>query len=298
MKYAIVVDSSCGLTQEQAEKLGYFYLPLHITINNKEYRDGIDVNGANLFDFYDKKSFGKTSAVNMGQANDLLEELSSEYDKVLVYPISKHLSGTCSALTTIAQEYENVRVVQSIQVVQIILLDLVWFQYQMSIDPSKFDEYVDQLENGWFRNTVTLIPKYNDYLVKGGRLHPAAAAVAKLFKIVPMICFEQGQLKKEGVGRSFTKTTLKSVEKKKEILPLKEGKEPLAMVLHSMALENEKSEFINKVVQEFNVNPVVDIIPPVIAIHTGPEALAIVIFELDRVIIDKFVETMDKIKIK
>ncbi|QJR43555.1 DegV family EDD domain-containing protein [Mycoplasma miroungigenitalium] len=296
MKYAIVVDSSSALTKNQTDKLGWYYLPLHISINGKEYRDGIDINGSNLFEFYGTKEEAKTSAINLGVAEELLTKLSNEFDKVLVYPISKNLSGTCNSLTTLSRDFENVRVVQSIQVLQMITIDLAWFEYQMSKDSSKFDEYVDMMENGWYTKAITLIPKYNQYLVKGGRLHPTAASVARLFKIVPMICWEEGFLKKEAVGRSFFKTCLKAVERKQTMLPIEAGKELFTMALHSMAKDPELTDFVNNITETLGVKPVVDLIGPVVSIHTGPEALAVLAFVLEPEIIKIIKEKFEIIK--
>ncbi|MCT4469551.1 DegV family protein [Mycoplasma sp. HS2188] len=296
MKYAIIVDSSCTLTKTQANELNWEFLPLHININGKEYRDGIDINSNNLFEIYGKNEEGRTSAVNLGEAEELLDKLTKEYEKVLIYPISKNLSGTCSSLTILARNYENVRVVQSVQVLQMILLDLVWFEHQMSIDPTKFDGYVDSMENGWYRHSITLIPKYNNYLVKGGRLHPTAAAVAKLFKIIPMICWEEGSLKKEGVGRTFNKTILKAIEKKREIFPINEGKELFTLALHSFSPQQELEEFVNNIENHLGVKPCVDLIAPVVAMHTGPEALAVLAFELDKKIIELYKEKIIELK--
>ncbi|BBG42495.1 hypothetical protein MCAL160E_0138 [Mycoplasmopsis californica] len=296
MKYAIVVDSSSALTQEQARKLNWHYLPLHIVINGKEYRDGIDVNSLNLFEFYGKKEDGKTSAVNLGLAEELFTKLSKEFDKVLVYPISKNLSVGCASLTALAKDFENIRVVQSIQVLQMIILDLVWFEHQMSIDSSKFEEYVVQMEKGVGRKYATLIPKYNDYLVKGGRLHPTAAAAAKMFKIVPKICWEDGFLKKEGIGRNFLKTSLKAVEDKAQILPIDNNKKLITMALHSMSDEQELMPFCAKITEILGVEPIIDLIAPVVSIHTGPEALAVLAFEVEPEIQQKFKDLFKLVK--
>ncbi|WP_334687351.1 DegV family protein [Mycoplasmopsis felis] len=59
---------------------------------------------------------------------------------------------------------------------------------------------------------ITLIPKHNDYLVKGGRLSPAAATIAKLLKIVPLIRFENGKLEKQGKGRLFLKSIFNEID--------------------------------------------------------------------------------------
>ena len=39
----IIVDSICGLTQQEAHKQGYGYLPIWIFDGEKRYKDGIDI---------------------------------------------------------------------------------------------------------------------------------------------------------------------------------------------------------------------------------------------------------------
>ena len=43
MKLKIMVDSSSGITQEEAIKLGIDVFPLRIIFDDKEYLDGIDI---------------------------------------------------------------------------------------------------------------------------------------------------------------------------------------------------------------------------------------------------------------
>ncbi|WP_430001023.1 DegV family protein, partial [Mycoplasmopsis bovis] len=76
--------------------------------------------------------------------------------------------------------------------------------------------YSSYLENPSWKHSVSVIPKYNRYLVKGGRLHPAAALVARMLKLVPIIKWEDGQLMKENIGRNFEKTISKNLSQKYE----------------------------------------------------------------------------------
>ncbi|KUH47445.1 DegV family protein [Mycoplasmopsis meleagridis] len=282
MKYAIIVDSSCGLTKEEAEQKGWYFLPLHIIINGKEYRDGIDINGKNLFDYYTNDVDAKTSAINIYQAQEMISELSSKYDKVIIYPISKYLSGTYQMLSTIANEFSNVKVIESKQIVQLILLDLIWLENKIKENSDKIDEYIDFIEKKGFRNSITLIPKYNKYLVKGGRLHPSAALVAKMLSIVPLIAFDNGQLLKEGIGRIFKKAVIKNIESKKNFIKTNSENEILYCYLHSGAKKEEKELFVKTFNETFKQNVFVKYISPVVSIHTGPEAYVGIAIELDK----------------
>ena len=44
MKIAVITDSGSGLTKQQANELGIYYLPLQIIVNDKMYLDGENYN--------------------------------------------------------------------------------------------------------------------------------------------------------------------------------------------------------------------------------------------------------------
>ncbi|MGV2392491.1 UNVERIFIED_CONTAM: DegV family protein [Campylobacter lari] len=290
MKYAIVVDSSCGLTKEQAEKLGLFYLPLFIDIDNQLYADGIEITPKTLFEKFNLNSEVKTSMFNLAQAHELFENLSKTYDEIIVYPISKYLSNSYSALMSIKkEEFPKLRIIESIEVASLIALDVIWLKEQLETDPSKIDEYIKFIEEGGFNKSISLVPKHNKYLVKGGRLHPAAALIAKMFNIVPIIKFENGQLLKEGIGRNFCKTVTKVITDKSQNFSFDNKKfVPHIILLSSQANEDELKKYTEQIKEEFNIDPVISDIPSVVSIHTGPEAISIIVTEGTKSTIDLF----------
>ncbi|MBZ4203421.1 DegV family protein [Mycoplasma tauri] len=277
MKYAIVVDSSCGVTKEQAEKLGWHFLPLHIIIDGIDYADGVNINSEILFEKFNLKSDIKTSMYGLQDIYDTFEKLSLENDMVFVYPISQFLSNSCATATIIQKEFPKVKVIQSKQVDALILLDIVWFDYMMKKDPSNYEEYVKKLEIPFIKNSTTLIPKYNKYLVKGGRLNSATAAIARLLKIVPLIKWEDGKLIKEAIGKNFLKSALNNIRQKAENIEDIPGTKKIAILLKTGNKKEEYDEFmseLNKYSSSFKFfeRP----LAPVIMIHTGPEAYCLI----------------------
>ena len=51
MKVAILTDSNSGITQDEANKLGVFVLPMPFTIDGQEYKEDINLSQE---EFYDK----------------------------------------------------------------------------------------------------------------------------------------------------------------------------------------------------------------------------------------------------
>ena len=66
MKIKIMVDSSSGITQEEAIKLGIDVFPLRIIFDDKEYLDGIDIMQDEFYEKLTKEEiFPKTSLPNL-----------------------------------------------------------------------------------------------------------------------------------------------------------------------------------------------------------------------------------------
>ena len=43
VKFRVITDSSSGISQEEAKKLGVTVLPLTLTYRDKDYKDGVDI---------------------------------------------------------------------------------------------------------------------------------------------------------------------------------------------------------------------------------------------------------------
>ncbi|WP_025755094.1 DegV family protein [Mycoplasmopsis cricetuli] len=287
-KIAIIVDSSCGLTKEQANKLGWYFLPLNIEIDGINYLDGIEINSNNIFEKFSKDSKKiKTSSTIIGHALELMEKLSKEYEKVVVFPISKYLSGQNQNLIQFANEFKNVYVIKSLYVAQLIILKIIEFLKFIEQGIS-FEKAIEKIETWDDSLSVTLMPKYNDFLVKGGRLTPSAAALAKLFKIIPMIKFEHGKLQKEGKGRVFSKTVISAIDAKANLVNDWNNYDFVLLTSNNPEI-NYYKEYIKNT---YNKEALVLQCPSVISIHTGPEAIAVILINK---ILNEQKQILDKI---
>lgn len=283
MKIAAIVDSASNLTKEQAQKLGLYFIPLYINIDGKEYADGIDINPSTLKDVYYDKAKTSTSASNLVDLENMFNELSKTHDKVIFYPISTELSSQYANAKILSQNYDNVYVVESKNICELIVLDLLNFLDHKFETEEDFQTEFKHLGNFKEDQTVLLIPKYNDALVAGGRLTTAAATLAKLFRIVPIISFNDGKLVKYGKGRVFGKVVSSEIQD-----------------LMKKMVKNEKAKFIllhsgNPEIEVYTnlVTPgklkFVDHIPNVVAIHTGLEAIAMLVLNTRNKYLDKII---------
>lgn len=266
---AIVVDSACGLDKIQAEKHGFYFLPLQIQMDGLNYNDGIDINSSTFFDKFNLNTKGvKTSATPIGYSENLIEELSNKYKQVVIFPISQHLSSQYSFLKIISDKYQNVHVVESVDVAQTILFRVN--KFITNLEKLGLDNSI-KLASIWNDSEldITLVPKYNDYLVKGGRLSKPVATLAKLLKIVPLIRFQNGTLEKQGKGRLFLKSLQNALDEKMQ----KFSSDDEIILLGQKT--SEAKELLTYLEQKYQVKTRIFPIPNVISIHTGPEAIVI-----------------------
>lgn len=274
MKIAIVVDSSTGLSPKQVEGKGWFFLPLSIDVNGEQKLDGIDISPSELKTaLMDANSNLKTGTTPYGLMQEKLESLSKEYDKVVVFPISKNLSSQSNYLKEL--KISNLYVVNSTKLTWLTVIDLLKFEKNLK-EGLEFEKAFDQMSLE-YDGKVLAVPFSTQSIVKSGRLSPAAAAVARLFKIYPVIKLENGKLEKEGVGRNFEKTLIKHFGEMAETF---KDEEYFPVVLHS------HNSNINDLVSEFqkltNKKIFVDVLPNVVNIHIGLEGVAIGFVKCDK----------------
>ena len=108
-KFKVITDSTTGLTQEEIKDLDVTVLPLTLSYDGKDYRDGVDINtddfydmvfksqekkGLKRFDFLgllkrDSKEFPKTSMVSPGVFAEAYEKILAKGYIPVVFTITR-----------------------------------------------------------------------------------------------------------------------------------------------------------------------------------------------------------------
>ncbi|MBR2330799.1 MAG: DegV family protein, partial [Clostridia bacterium] len=74
MKVKITSDSTCDLGALEKER-DIHILPLQVNLDDKAYRDGVDITPQDIFDFVAKtKILPKTSAPSIGEYEEFFEK--------------------------------------------------------------------------------------------------------------------------------------------------------------------------------------------------------------------------------
>ncbi|MBQ3905897.1 MAG: DegV family protein [Lachnospiraceae bacterium] len=186
-KIAIVTDSNSGITQAQAKELGIYVLPMPFMIGDEMYYEDINLTQD---EFYQKLEGGESISTSQPSPEEVLklwDELLKEYDEIIHIPMSSGLSGSCQSAMMLAEDYEGrVHVVdnQRISVTQRrSCLDAL----ELAERGMSGAQIADFLVKDKFNSSIYIMLDTLQYLKKGGRITPAAAAIGTLLKIKPVL---------------------------------------------------------------------------------------------------------------
>ena len=95
MTVKIVTDSTSDLAPEIIDELGITVVPLHVSIGNITYRDGVDLTTQEFYRrLAENKILPTTSAPSPQSFIDVFDRLTNETDEILCITISSKLSAT------------------------------------------------------------------------------------------------------------------------------------------------------------------------------------------------------------
>lgn len=202
-KLAIVLDSFCGKDKKQVEAHEDFYfIPLKAIIDGKEYLDGVDLPHTKMLDLINKAKEVKTSQPAPATSVALIEDLSKKYETVIYLPIGSALSGTFQTAKMLANDFQNVYVLNN-HLVGVEFIELG--KHLIKLAQTKSEKEVIAFAESYIKESGPkyVIPRDVDAFIKGGRLGKAIAFVLEKLKAVPIISFEdEEKLHKKMVKRS------------------------------------------------------------------------------------------------
>lgn len=195
MKIAIATDTNSGITAMEGEKLGVFVLAMPVNLEETIHYEGIDITSEQLYDAMRQHRDVSTSQPSPGQLMELWDGiLAKGYDEIVYIPMSSGLSGSCQSAALFAQDYDGrVQVVDNhrISVTQkesvISALRLV----EQGYDAGQIRDF---LEKHAYDASIYITVYSMEYLKKGGRVTPAAATLATVLNLKPVLTIQGDKL--------------------------------------------------------------------------------------------------------
>ena len=187
MSIAIVTDSNSGITQAEGKELGVAVLPMPFYINDKLYYEEITLSQEQFYDFLEGNADISTSQPAPGDVTDLWDSLLKEYDEIVYIPMSSGLSGSMATAKMLSEDYDGKVQVVDNQRISVTMRQSVLDAIELKNQGKTAKEIREILESVKFESSIYITLETLKYLLKGGRITPAAAAIGTVLNLKPVL---------------------------------------------------------------------------------------------------------------
>lgn len=213
MKVAIATDTNSGMTREAAQKRGIYILPMPVTVDDQMYLEGIDITHDRLYAAMHSSQDISSSQPSPGQLLEFWHGILQDgYDQVVYIPMSSGLSNSCHNAIRFAMEFQGkVQVVDNhrISVTQETSVLSAW---ELAQQGRRAPEIKEHLERHSYDASIYITVDSMEYLKKGGRITPAAAAFATVLNLKPVLTIQGDKLDVYAKARGMKQAGQKMIE--------------------------------------------------------------------------------------
>jgi DegV family protein with EDD domain len=196
----ITADSPVDLSHEASSRYGVKIMPLHIILDGKSYRDGVDIVSERLFEYYrEHRVLPSTAAVSVAEYSDFFDGLTSEGASVVHMSLSSEISSTYQNAFLAAEEKENVYVLDTRSLSSGMAL-LTLYACDLRDRGLSANEIYEKLKEQVPKVRVSFVLDTLDYMSRGGRCSAVTAFGANILGIRPSIEMNDGRL---GVSKKY-----------------------------------------------------------------------------------------------
>lgn len=275
MKIAVLTDSAANLSESYIKQHdNLFVVPLMISIDNKEYRDQVDISASEVYDLLDHHKV-KTSLPALEDLEDALKTIKEAgYTHLVVVNISSGLSGTYNSFRMTLEGLKDIEVLhydtKTLAGGEGVIVEYAIELIQRKTPFEQLEGLLDELrykDSMAFYTINTL-----KYLKEGGRIGKVEGALGTLLQIKPIIALDDN-----GVYVTLSKAIgfRRSLLKMRSILEEEYKDDLIDLTIHygnDYDLAKDLGEKLKTSLQVRNLQIIQ--LTPVLGVHTGPEIIA------------------------
>ena len=271
----ILLDSSADFSAEEAKMRNMELVPINITFNDTNYRDGVDITKDEFYDLLiASETFPMTAQPSPQDFLDIFEDAKEKGDQLIYLSLSSALSGTFQSATLAKNmaEYDEIYLVDTLSATRAIRL---MAEYACKLREEGKDAATIAAELEEFKSRVVILAAVDtlEYLQKGGRLSKAAAAVGELANLKPIITVtKEGKIGVPGkaLGRNKALSTLVKMITEKDI-------DTTFPIYSIYAVGEENTEKLEQKLGKEGVRVTKRLqLGPTIGCHVGPGAYGVI----------------------
>lgn len=191
MKTAVITDSNSGITASQGARWEIEVLPMPVIVDGEVFFEGVNITEEEFYGALTSEREVSTSQPAPGEVVELWERLFKKgYDEIVHIPMSSSLSCSCQSAIGLAKDFDG-----RVQVVDNHRLSVT--QYQSARDARwlaaqglRAEDIRKRLEAEAYESSIYVMPSTLEYLKRGGRVTPAAAAIGSVLNIKPVLTIQ------------------------------------------------------------------------------------------------------------
>jgi DegV family protein with EDD domain len=270
MPVVVVTDGSSRLPADLLEKWAIRIVPLHILLDGRDLRDGVDDIPDDIY-----RQHATTAAATPAELADAYQQALADSggDGVVAVHLSSALSGTCGAAQRTAADLDpNVRVVDSRSAAMgtgFVALAAA----RAAADGADLNAVADAATSAVSRGHAFVVVHRLDNLRRSGRIGGAKAWLGTALALKPLLRIDDGKLVLAQRVRTVTHATAAMIDRVCEVV----GDAPAALAVHHVANPDGANEVAAALAQRLPAcePAIVSPLGPVLGLHVGPGAVAV-----------------------
>ena len=270
MAVVVVTDASSRLPADLLEKWAIRVVPLHILLDGRDLRDGVDDIPDDIY----TQNATTAAATPAELANAYQQALAdSGGDGVVAVHISSALSGTYGAAERTAADLDpNVRVIDSKSAAMgtgFVALAAA----RVAAAGADLDAVAGAASSAVSRGRAFVVVHRLDNLRRSGRIGGAKAWLGTALALKPLLRIDDGKLVLAQRVRTITHATATMIDRVCEVV----GEGPAALAVHHVANPDGANEVAAALAERLPACEPAIITPlgPVLALHVGGGAVAV-----------------------
>lgn len=184
---AIVTDTNSGITPQEAETLGISLISMPFFVDGVQYLEGQTCSPEEFFKKLESGAEVSTSQPSPGEIIRLWERLLQDCEAVLHFPMSSGLSGSCQTAKALAADYPGRVFVVDNKRISVTLAQSILDARKLLAEGKSAKEVQGILESEGLDASIYIAVNTLTHLKKSGRVTPAAAAMAAVLNLKPVL---------------------------------------------------------------------------------------------------------------
>lgn len=190
----VVTDSNSGISVEEGQRRGIGVMPMPFFIDEQEYFEGVTITRREFFQALADGKAVSTSQPSVASLLELFQRGLEEHDELVYIPMSGGLSASVMTATAMAEQFDGrVQVVNNYRI-SCTQKQSVLEAQALAAQGRSAAEIKALLERDALNASIYIAVDTLEYLKKGGRITPAAAAIATILSLKPVLQIQGDKL--------------------------------------------------------------------------------------------------------